>query len=257
MSDASKTTASLPYRLFLYVRAMLFWVLNISWLSCTVSMEILTFAFPIQVRYYFGSMWAKGTITLARLICGLKYEIEGMENVPDGAAIVMSNHQSTWETLVYQKILPPQLWVVKRELLKVPIFGWGLALCEPIAIDRGAGRKAMSQLIEQGKQKLAQGRWIIIFPEGTRTSPGEIAPYKIGAAMLASKVDYPIVPIATNAGEYWPKHSLIKWPGTIKVVIGKPIYGKGRKAKEVNKEAEDWIRNKVKEISNPENWDRK
>ena len=243
--------------MILMIRSIIFWVLSILWLSCTVTMEILTFAFPVQVRYFFGSMWAKGTITLARLVCGLKYKIEGLENLPDGAAIVLSNHQSTWETLVYQKILPPQLWVVKKELLKVPIFGWGLALCEPIAIDRAAGRKAMSQLVEQGRQKLDQGRWIIIFPEGTRTSPGEIAKYRIGGAMLASKVDYPIVPIATNAGEYWPKHSLIKWPGTITVSIGKPIYGNGRTAQEINKEAEAWIRNRLEEISDPEKWDRK
>ena len=250
------SNTALPYRIFLTIRAIVFWVLSFVWLSCTVTLEILTFAFPVQVRYYFGSMWAKGTITLARLICGLKYEIEGMENLPDGAAIVLSNHQSTWETLVYQKILPPQLWVVKKELLKVPIFGWGLALCEPIAIDRDAGRKAMSQLVEQGKQKLDQGRWIIIFPEGTRAAPDEKLKYRIGGAMLASKVDHPIVPIATNAGEYWPKHSLIKWPGTIKVVIGKPIYANGRSAKEINNEAEAWIRSKQEEISNPENWNR-
>jgi 1-acyl-sn-glycerol-3-phosphate acyltransferase len=245
------------YKIFLLIRAIIFWALSIVWLSITVTTEILSFAFPVQVRYYFGSMWAKGTITLARLICGLKYDIEGIENIPDGAAIVMSNHQSTWETLVYQKILPPQLWVVKKELLKVPVFGWGLALCEPIAIDRKAGSKAMTQLIEQGKQKLEQGRWIIIFPEGTRTAPGVIEKYRIGGAMLASKVDYPIVPIATNAGEHWPKHSLIKWPGTIKVVIGQPIYSNGRKAGEINKQVENWIRTKVAEISNPENWNRK
>lgn len=220
-------------------------------------MEILTFAFPVQVRYFFGSMWAKGSITLCKWICGLNYKIEGMENVPDGAAIALSNHQSTWETLVYQKILPPQLWVVKKELLSIPIFGWGLALCEPIAIDRKAGRKAMDQLVEQGKQKLEQGRWIVIFPEGTRTAPGEKAKYKIGGAMLASKVDYPIVPIATNAGEYWPKHSMIKWPGTITVSIGKPIYANGRSANDINQEVEDWIRNEVDRISNPDNWKRK
>ena len=247
----------LPYKIFLMIRSIVFWILSILWLSCVVSMELLTFAFPVQVRSYFGSMWAKGTITLARIICGLKYDIEGIENVPKGAAIVMSNHQSTWETLVYQKILPPQLWVVKKELLKVPIFGWGLALCEPIAVDRKAGRKAMDQLVEQGKQKLDQGRWIVIFPEGTRIAPGVKAKYKIGGSMLASKVDYPILPIATNAGEYWPKHSLIKWPGTIKVVIGEPIYANGRGASEISKEVEAWVRGKLAEISDEGKWDRK
>jgi len=175
---SSKTAA--PYKFFLAIRSIVFWILSIAWLIFTVSLELLAFAFPVKVRYFFGSMWAKGTITLSKWICGLSYKIEGIENLPDGAAIVLSNHQSTWETLVYQKILPPQLWVVKKELLKVPIFGWGLALCEPIAIDRKAGRKAMDQLVDQGKQKLDQGRWIIIFPEGTRTAPGEKAKYKIG-----------------------------------------------------------------------------
>jgi 1-acyl-sn-glycerol-3-phosphate acyltransferase len=246
----------MTYKALLIGRALVFWALSIVWLILVVSAVLLAFALPVKSRYFLGSMWAKGTITLSKWICGLDYKIEGLENLPAGAAIALSNHQSTWETLVYQKILPPQLWVVKKELLSVPVFGWGLALCEPIAIDRKAGRKAMDQLLDQGVQKLAQGRWIVIFPEGTRTAPGVKAKYKIGGAMLASKVDYPIVPIATNAGEYWPKHSLIKWPGTIRVVIGKPIYGHGRSANEINQQVEAWIRNKVAEISNPESWNR-
>lgn len=241
----------------LYLRSLIFWGLSIIWLSIIVGTTLLAFAFPVSVRYGIASGWAKGTVLLLKWICGVKYEVEGMENLPaEGAAIVMAKHQSTWETLFLQKLLPPQLWVVKRELLKVPIFGWGLALCEPIAIDRSAGKKAINQLVEQGKQKLAQGRWIIIFPEGTRVSPGEKDSYKPGGAILASKVDYPVVPVAHNAGEFWPKHSLIKWPGTIKICIGPPIPAYGRKADEIMQDVRGWIESKMDEISDQSRWNR-
>ena len=155
-----------------------------------------------------------------------------------------------------QKILPPQHWIAKRELLYMPFFGWGLALLETIAIDRRAGRHAMEQLVERSKIKLDQGRWIVIFPEGTRVNPGVKQRYKIGGAVLASQVDYPVLPIAHNAGEFWPKHSFIKYPGTITVRIGKPMNCKGRKPEEIMHEVETWIETQYAEISDRSRWNR-
>ena len=246
----------IPSKPELYIRSIVFWVVSFLWLIIIVTGTLLAFPFSVHVRYKIASGWAKGTINLLRIICNVKYRVEGLENLPQGAAIVMAKHQSTWETLFLQKLLPPQLWVVKRELLRVPIFGWGLALCEPIAINRSEGRKAVDQMVEQCEKKLKQGRWIIIFPEGTRLALGEKNRYKIGGPILASQVDYPIVPIAHNAGEYWPKHSLIKWPGTITVSIGPLIRGYGKKPDDIKEAVETWIENKMDEISDKSTWNR-
>lgn len=240
----------------MYIRATIFWFFHVLCLIPVVATLLLTFPFPIKFRYAVGSSWAKMNMHLLKYICNLSYRVEGLENIPEGAAIALANHQSTYETLALQKILPPQLWVVKRELLRVPIFGWGLALVDPIAIDRSAGRKAIDQVVEQGKEKLAQGRWVVIFPEGTRIKAGVKKRFKMGGSVLASQVDYPVVPIAHNAGEYWPRHSFIKWPGVVTISIGPAIQAYGRDPAEINQEVETWIRNKMEEISDPEKWNR-
>ena len=243
-------------RSVLYLRSGIYWIISIITLIIVVFALLLTFPFSIHPRYKVGSLWARSNIVLLKIICGLGMRVEGRENIPPGAAIVLSKHQSTWETYAFQSVLPPQLWVLKKELLKVPLFGWGLALLQPIAIDRSAGKKAIDQIIEQGKQKLDQGRWVVIFPEGTRVAPGKKLRYKQGGAMLGCNVDYPIVPVAHNAGEFWPKHSFIKYPGEVTVSIGPPIHAYGRSPDEVNKEVEQWIENKMKDISDPARWDR-
>ena len=240
----------------LYLRSVLYWSISIVTMCLVVFALLLTFPFSIHIRYKVGSLWARSNIVLLRVICRLGLRVEGRENIPAGAAIVLSKHQSTWETYAFQSILPPQLWVLKKELLRVPVFGWGLALLQPIAIDRSAGKKAIDQIIEQGKQKLDQGRWVVIFPEGTRVSPGEKHRYKPGGAMLACNVDYPIVPIAHNAGEFWPKHSFIKYPGEVTVSIGPPINAYGRSPDEVNRQVEDWIETEMQVISDPARWNR-
>ncbi len=246
----------IPSKPVLYIRSIIYWAFSLLWLAPVVTTELLAFAFPVRVRYAIASSWAKGSLLLLKWICKLDYRVEGLENLPQGAAIVMCKHQSTWETLVLQKLLPQQRWVLKRELLKLPIFGWGLALCEPIAIDRDAGRKAVVQLVDQGSEKLAQGYWVIIFPEGTRVLPGKKERYKSGGAILASKVDYPVVPVAHNAGEFWPRHSLIKWPGTITVSFGPAIQAYGRKPDDIKEEVQGWIENKMSEINDPSRWNR-
>jgi 1-acyl-sn-glycerol-3-phosphate acyltransferase len=179
----------------------------------------------------------------------LTHEIQGLEHIPDGAGIVFSKHQSTWETIALQQIFPLQVWVAKRELMWIPFFGWGLALMKCIAIKRGTGRAAIRQLVTQGKARLEQGIWIVIFPEGTRIPAGQKGQYRIGGAILAEHSGFPIVPVAHNGGEYWPRRSFIKRPGVIQVRIGAPITSNGKSAQQVLEEAADWIEARMDEIT--------
>lgn len=246
----------IPSRPELYIRSSLYWLISVVILLPVVLLLFLAAPFSVHTRYRVGSLWARSNIVLLKLICNLDMKVIGRENIPDGAAIVMSKHQSTWETYAFQAILPPQLWVLKKELLLIPVFGWGLALFEPIAINRKAGRKAIDQIIEQGRRKLDQGRWVVIFPEGTRALPGEKKRFKPGGAVLASNVDYPVVPIAHNAGEFWPRHSFIKWPGEVTVVIGRPIQGYQQEPADINREVEQWVNEQMDKISDPQRWHR-
>ena len=233
----------------LYLRSLIFWIMMLLSTLVLAPLTLLTFPFTFRVRYAMATQWARFNLWFLQLSCGLRYRVEGREHIPAEAAIVFAKHQSTWETLALQKVFPPQVWVLKRELLRIPLFGWGLALLEPIAIDRGAGRRAVEQLVEQGTQRLAHGRWVIVFPEGTRTAPGHKGKYRIGGAVLAERSGAQVVPVAHNAGEYWPRHSFIKYPGEIRMVIGPPIATQGKTASEVLAEAQDWIETTVERIS--------
>ena len=181
-------------------------------------------------------------------LCGLRYRIIGRENIPATPSIILSKHQSAWETLAFQEIFPPQVWVLKKELLRIPFFGWGLAMTSPIAIDRSARKKALEQIVEQGKDRLKQGFWIVIFPEGTRIPPGQRGKYRIGGAWLATHTNVPVVPVAHNAGEFWGKNSFVKRPGTITVSIGQPIDPTGMEAGELNAQVEAWIETEMLRI---------
>ena len=236
----------------LYIRSSIFWVFHFVSMVLVVSAVLVFFWLPVNQRYAIGSSWAKMNMLFLRWLCHLSYEIKGKENIPDEACLVISNHQSTWETLAFQHFLPNQLWVMKKELFRVPIFGWGLALMSPIAIDRTAGRKAIDQIVEQGEKKLKQGRWVIIFPEGTRISPGVDSKYKKGGFIFASRISSPVLPLAHNAGEFWPKHSFIKYPGVITVSIGKAFNAYGMDADEVKQKVEGWIKQELKKISSVE-----
>lgn len=247
---------TMPSRPVLYIRSAIYWVLQIMVLIPVVFFLLLAFPLPVHTRYRIGVNYARANIFLLKHICKLELEVRGRENIPDGAAIAMVKHQSSYETFALQVFLPSQTWVLKKELLRIPIFGWGLALIEPIAINRKAGRKAVDQMVEQGKSKLDEGRWIIVFPEGTRVKPGAKSRYKMGGAVLASRVDYPVVPIAHNAGEFWPRHSFIKWPGKVTFVIGPPIHGYGRVSEDIIRETRDWIETAMEEISDPARWNR-
>ncbi|TAM43646.1 MAG: 1-acyl-sn-glycerol-3-phosphate acyltransferase [Gammaproteobacteria bacterium] len=211
-------------------------------------LALLTFPLPHPLRYRFISQWARLQTWLIGVLCGVRYRVEGREHLPKGPAIILAKHQSAWETIAFQKIFPIQTWVLKRELLLIPFFGWGLALMKPIAIDRGAGRKAVTQVIEQGQARLKEGIWIVVFPEGTRMAPGTTRRYGIGGAALAAESGYPVVPVAHNAGFFWPRRGFLKKPGTIHVVIGPVIHTRGKSAEEINRAAEEWIENKMVEL---------
>jgi 1-acyl-sn-glycerol-3-phosphate acyltransferase len=211
---------------------------------------LLSFPFPPQLRYRYLSIWAHCMLWWLRVTCGLTFEVKGRENIPKSPSIILCKHQSAWETLALQLIFPPQVWVLKRELLLIPFFGWALALTSPIAINRAAGREALKQLVAQGKDRLAKKFWVVIFPEGTRTSPGKRGKYHIGGAWLATHTQTQVVPVAHNAGEFWPKNSPLKRPGIIQVSIGKPIQPDNLKADALNKKVEDWIETEMLTLTN-------
>lgn len=209
----------------------------------------LLFFVPKRWRTRYLTKWGDFALWWLKLTCDLDYEVIGSGNIPAGPAIVLSKHQSAFETIALQQVFPTQTWVLKRELLRVPFFGWGLAMMEPIAIDRKAGKKALRQVIEQGIDRLKRGIWVVVFPEGTRVSPGETGHYGIGGAMLAEKSGYTVVPVAHNAGEFWPRHGFVKKAGTITISVGKPIDPGGMKASEINQVAKEWIETECRQIT--------
>lgn len=199
-----------------------------------------------------SNRWGQVNLWLQRVICRLDYRLHGIENLPDGACIVMAKHQSAWETIALRGILPAaQSWVLKVELTRLPIFGIGLRLAQSIPIDRSAGRRAVLTVIEQGQARLAEGRKVIIFPEGTRTPPGERRKYGMGGALLAERSGADVIPIAHNAGLFWPRNGVKKLPGVIQVVIGPAIRSQGRKAGEIMSEVEAWIESTVENLPGP------
>ncbi|MGI9305439.1 MAG: lysophospholipid acyltransferase family protein [Gammaproteobacteria bacterium] len=208
---------------------------------------VLLFFLPFPKRHAFVAAFSDGALWWLKVTCGLTYRVEGKENLPSRACVVMSNHQSTWETLAFNQILPPLAWVIKRELLWIPFFGWAFSLMKPIGIDRSAGQKAGDQLIEQGRERLARGLWILVFPEGTRVAVGEKRRYKPGGARLACAAGVPVVPVAHDAGHYWPRRGFIKLPGTINVSIGPPIDTAGKTPDEVTEQVREWVQGSVTE----------
>lgn len=227
----------------LFVRSLLFFLLKTA-LTIPFGLFILfLFFLPPLPRYRAITLWGLMVIWLARLITGIRYRVEGLENLPKEPCVVLAKHQSAWETIAFQQIFPPLSFVLKKNLLYIPFFGWGLALFSPIAIDRTAGREAMKQIETQGKARLKCGFSVLAFPEGTRVLPGEKGNYQIGGAWLACKAGVPVVPVAHNAGRCWPKNAFIKRPGLITVIIGPPIPTTGRKPTQVLADTEAWIEN--------------
>ncbi len=231
-----------------FLRSLIFSIGSVIALILVSAFSVFTLPFSFETRYRMVTQWARFTLWWFRVTCGVRYEVRGLENVPESTCIIFSKHQSTWETLFIQRFFPPQAWLLKKELLSVPMFGWALRLAEPIAIDRNAGRKAIKQLLEQGKRRLQLGRWVVVFPEGTRMTPGKKGKYGAGGAMLAQSTGYPVLPIAHNAGTVWPKKGFLKRPGTIVFSIGPLIDTQSKKAGEINREAEAWIESEMTRI---------
>jgi 1-acyl-sn-glycerol-3-phosphate acyltransferase len=197
----------------------------------------LCFWLPYSAQFAIARAWARALLWTLEKICGLTWSIEGRENIPDGNHIVMSNHTSAWETVAHFLIFPPQVWVLKRELLWIPLIGWGLKLLRPISINRGAGHRAVRQVIEQGKERLAAGLWIIVFPEGTRIVAGETRKFGISGFVLAAETGRYIVPLSHNAGDFWVRRGILKKRGTVRVVIGLPIESAGKEPRALSDEA--------------------
>jgi 1-acyl-sn-glycerol-3-phosphate acyltransferase len=213
------------------------------------TLVIVATVFPFNFRYACGRGWAVFVLMLAKICCGVAYEVEGLEHIKtDEAVIVISNHQSAWETLAFRCFLPPQTSLFKQSLLWVPFWGWAMATLKPIAINRGNKTAALRKLISHGTEALQEGLWVVVFPEGTRRAVGQMGEFSAGGAMLAQKSGFPVLPIAHNAGTIWPRYSFLKYPGIIKVKIGSLIEVKGRKAADINQEVEAWVKHALEEI---------
>jgi 1-acyl-sn-glycerol-3-phosphate acyltransferase len=211
--------------------------------------SLATFPFQPLTRYRVISNWARINVAAVRILCGIRYRVIGSAHIPREPCIILSKHQSAWETLAYQVILPPHVWVLKRELLWVPFFGWGLAMLSPIAIDRGAGARALRQTLDQGRERLKRGFSIVIFPEGTRIAPGKRGKYHPGGAWLAVQTGAPVLPVAHNAGEFWRRNAFLKHPGLVTVSIGPPIQPQEMSADALNRQVEDWIESEMQRIT--------
>ncbi len=213
---------------------------------------IATFPLAALTRYRIIRGWARLTLMLLERICGIRYRVLGAEHIPSQPCVILSKHQSAWETMAFQAIFPPQVQVIKRELLWIPFFGWGLAMVSPIAIDRASGVRALKQVIEQGRDRLKRGFWVIVYPEGTRMAPGVRGKYQTGGAAIAVHASAPVVPVAHNAGKYWRRNAFLKFPGTITVSIGRAIDSRGMKAEVLTRRAEAWIESEMPRLERPD-----
>ena len=232
----------------LFLRSSLFFIGQL--ITAPLFTLIALLAWPVNpiLRNQLISGWARSMIWWLRVTCNVRHEISGMENIPDMPCIILAKHQSTWETFAFQAIFPTQVYVLKRELLWIPIFGWGLAMTSPIAINRASGREALKQLVSKGQARLAQGLWVVIFPEGTRMRPHQQGKYHIGGAWLACQTKTPVLPVAHNAGHCWPK-GFIKQAGVIKLHIGPAIATADLKADALNLKVEQWIEAQMQVIN--------
>jgi 1-acyl-sn-glycerol-3-phosphate acyltransferase len=236
----------------LFLRSLVFAILMVIATLVWAPMCFLFAPLPYNQRYHMTAYWNKFVIWCAKTICGIRYQFKGYENLPDAPAILLSKHQSAWETIFFFFSFPrPLVYVFKKELLYIPFFGWGIALLRMIPIDRQKGKDAFAQVVEHGRRRLASGQWIIMFPEGTRSFVGKKGKYKAGGTRLAVETNTQVVPIAMNAGECWPKNSFIKKPGLITVSIGKPISSEGKTSAQLLQEVENWIESEMRVISSP------
>jgi 1-acyl-sn-glycerol-3-phosphate acyltransferase len=227
--------------MMIFIRSLLFSLILYIWVPIYAMMVLCTFPFEPHTRYKFIRGLAFSVMWLLRVVCNMKKEMRGVENIPKEPCIVMCKHQSAWETFAMQTIFPSCVYVLKRELLWLPFMGWGLYIMSSIAIKRSKGKQAMRQLLEQGTDRLERGFCVMIFPEGTRIPYGQRGKYKMGGALLAEATGAPVVPVAHNAGKFWGRNAFLKYPGTVVMSVGKPIDPRGKSADEINRLVEEWI----------------
>lgn len=240
-----------------FLRSLLYLIVLVVTVIPYATMLTLFIVTPVRVRYRVAVQWPRFAVWSGRWICGMRYEVRGREVIErlgasDTKVILAPKHQSAWETCAIPLQVPREVcYVYKRELNWVPFFGWGLAQLRMIHINRSKRAEALEQVARQGAQRLAEGRWIVLFPEGTRTAVGARTRYKAGAARLAIQTGAVMVPIAVNSGECWPRQAFIKTPGRIILSFGEPISSEGKTAEQLTAEVETWIETEMRRISSP------
>jgi len=233
------------------LRSLVFAIFQIVFTPAWAMLCCALFFLPARQRFWVIKQWCAANVWAARVLCGIRHVVIGRENIPSTAHLILSKHSSTFETVALSGVFSPASFVAKRELLWLPFFGWAFALASPITINRSAGTQALQQMVEQGRARLAQGFWIVIFPEGTRIRAGTRAKYKTGGARLAIGMDRPVLPVAHNAGYLWPKGVWGKTAGTITISIGRPIAATGREPIELTAAVERWIEAEVERLGDP------
>ena len=231
------------------VRSAIFYAGQVLSTFAIAPLVLLASRRPFHTRYAIAQWWVRFNLWMLEHICGMTHEVHGLDNIPAGVGVILSKHQSAWEAFHFQAIFPPLVFLLKQELLRIPVWGWAMARLEPIAIDRGAKTAALKKVLRDGEARLQAGLWVVIFPEGTRVPPGQRGQYNSSGALLAHRARCPVLPVAHNAGEYWRRNAFLKFPGVIQVHIGPPIDATRHTPAEVNRLAEEWIEARMAEIS--------
>ena len=233
----------------IFLRSALYLAILVAYTPIHFIIVLACAVLPRMTRWHVIAAWPRMATWLAKHVLNIDYVVEGKANIPSDPCIILSKHSSAWETIASSGIFPPHIYVIKREMLWLPFFGWGLALYSPISINRSNRTEAMRRLSEMGVTRFAQGFSVLVYPEGTRIPVGKRAPYRLGGTRLATSMGAKVLPVAHNAGLYWPKNSFLKFPGTVTVRIGKPIDASGRSPESVMREVEDWIEAQVAELT--------
>lgn len=232
----------------LFIRSFIFWLYSTTTIVLYSLVCIFCFFLPLDKRHALIRAYLRAYFLVLNKVCHINYQITGLENIPNTPAVILSKHQSTLETFLLPLIFHAPAVIVKRELFWVPFFGWALMLAGPIAINRTDKKNAVQQILDKGKAMLSSGRWVLLFPEGTRVPYGKVGHYRLGGTRLAVAAEVPVIPVAHDSGKVWPRRKFIKKPGTVHMVIGKPITSKGKTPEELLEEAKNWIEETISHL---------
>lgn len=242
------TSCSQKPDLFIVLRSGIFFIGIVLSTLIAYPFMVLASKKPFEIRHSIVGYWVRFNLFTLEKVCKLNYEVQGAENIPKQPCLIMSKHQAAWETIALLHIFPPLVYILKQELLKIPVWGWGLKAMDPIAIDRSAKSAAMKQVLRDGQARLEAGLCVAIFPEGTRVPPGQKGQYNASGGILAHRTGAPVIPVAHNAGLFWKRGGFMKYPGTIQVRIGQAIDSSQLSANEINQKVEEWIETQMAEI---------